>query len=89
VPIGRPVANTRVYILDEHRQPVPAGCVGELYIGGAGVARGYRNRPELTAELFLPDPFAAMPGSRMYRSGDLVRLRCDGAIEFRAVGTIR
>jgi amino acid adenylation domain-containing protein len=81
-PIGRPVANTRCYILDDYRQLVPAGCVGELYVGGAGVAHGYCNRPELTAERFLPDPFAGRPGARMYRTGDRARFRSDGAIEF-------
>ncbi|MEV6839751.1 amino acid adenylation domain-containing protein [Streptomyces sp. NPDC051133] len=82
VPIGRPVRNTFVYLLDEQRDPVPPGAVGEIYIGGAGIARGYRNQPGLTAERFLPDPFT--PGSpRMYRTGDLGRFRDDGALEFQ------
>ncbi|HEY0607383.1 MAG TPA: amino acid adenylation domain-containing protein, partial [Herpetosiphonaceae bacterium] len=82
VPIGKPIANTQLYILDRYAQPVPIGVVGELYIGGAGVARGYLNRPELTAEKFVPDPFAAEPGARLYRSGDLARYLPDGTIEF-------
>ncbi|MBI3898385.1 MAG: amino acid adenylation domain-containing protein [Gammaproteobacteria bacterium] len=80
--IGRPIANTRIYILDAHRQPVPMGVVGELYIGGAGVARGYLNRPDLTAERFLPDPFVADPEARIYKTGDLARHRPNGDIEF-------
>src|SRR5262249_52334095 len=80
--IGRPIANTRVYLLDGHGQPAPLGAVGEIYIGGAGVARGYLNRPELTAERFLRDPFSAEPGARMYRTGDLGRYLPEGNIEF-------
>jgi len=81
-PIGRPLANTRIYILDAHGEPVPVGVTGELYIGGAGVARGYLNRPELTAEKFLQDPFTDDPKGRMYRTGDLGRWLGDGNIEF-------
>ncbi|KAF9303913.1 hypothetical protein BGZ74_002792 [Mortierella antarctica] len=77
-PIGRPIPNKRIYLLDPHGNPVPLGTVGELYIGGVGVARGYLNRPELTAEVFLPDPFVGGSEARMYKSGDLARYLPDG-----------
>jgi len=80
VPIGRPIANTQLYILDAHLQPAPVGVPGELHIGGVGLARGYLNRPELTAERFIPNPFEG--GARLYKTGDLARYRPDGAIEF-------
>ncbi|MDD4919031.1 MAG: amino acid adenylation domain-containing protein, partial [candidate division Zixibacteria bacterium] len=80
--IGRPIANSRIYILDAQGQPVPVGVAGEIHIGGAGVARGYLNQAELTAERFLADPFAQEPHARMYKTGDLARYREDGNIEF-------
>ncbi len=82
VPIGHPIANTQVYVLDPHLQPVPVGITGELYIGGDGLGRGYLNRPELTAQRFIRDPFSQQPGARLYKTGDQVRYRADGAIEF-------
>ena len=82
IPIGRPIANTQIYILDGHREPVPIGVAGEIHIGGDGVGRGYLNRAELTAERFLADPFSPVPHARMYRTGDLGRWRADGNIEF-------
>ncbi|ERT10192.1 non-ribosomal peptide synthetase, partial [Photorhabdus temperata] len=80
--IGRPVKNTCIYLLDKDGQPVPLGCIGEMYIGGVGVARGYLNRPELSAERFIPDPFSPVSGARMYRTGDLARYLPDGDLEF-------
>jgi hypothetical protein len=80
--LGQPLANTHVYILDGHLNPVPVGVPGELHIGGAGVARGYRNRPELTAKKFIKDPFRDEPAARLYKTGDLVRYWPDGNIEF-------
>jgi amino acid adenylation domain-containing protein len=83
VPIGRPIANTRVYILNEDLEPLPVGEDGELFVGGDSLALGYLNQPELTEERFIPDPFASAPGQRLYRTGDLARYRKDGNIEFR------
>jgi arthrofactin-type cyclic lipopeptide synthetase B len=80
--IGRPMANAKIYLLDDQQRPVPVGVAGELYVGGAGVARGYLQRPELTAERFLDDPFSDEPQARMYRTGDLARWLADGTIEY-------
>lgn len=82
VHIGRPIANSQVYLLDKYLQPVPQGVPGEIYLGGEGLARGYLNRPELTTEKFIPNPFSAGPGSRLYRTGDLARYLPDGNLEY-------
>ena len=82
VPIGRPVANTQIYILDKNLEPVPEGVAGELHIGGVQVARGYLNRPELTEEKFIPDPFSKHPNARLYKTGDLARYLTDGTIQY-------
>ncbi|WP_457654564.1 non-ribosomal peptide synthetase [Rhodocaloribacter sp.] len=82
VPLGRPIDNTTVYVLDAHGRPLPVGVTGELYVGGAGLARGYLHRPELTAERFVPDPFSEAPGARLYRTGDLGRFLPNGDIVF-------
>ena len=82
VPIGRPIGNTSILLLDPEGQPVPIGVPGELHIGGVNLARGYLGRPELTAEKFIPDGFGGQPGARLYRTGDLARFRPDGEVEF-------
>jgi hypothetical protein len=82
LPIGRPIANTQIYLLDRHSNPVPIGVPGEVHIGGPGVARGYVRRPQLTAEKFVSNPFDATPGGRLYKTGDLARYLPDGNIEF-------
>ena len=81
-PIGRPIPNARIYILNDALRPLPIGVAGHMHIGGVSLARGYLNRPDLTAEKFIPDPFSAEPGARMYKTGDLARYRPDGNIEF-------
>ena len=82
VPIGHPISNTRVYVVDRHNQPVPVGVTGELLVGGDGLANGYLHQEELTAERFISDPFSNEPDARLYRTGDLVRWRADGELEF-------
>ncbi|MFN6570003.1 non-ribosomal peptide synthetase [Dendronalium sp. ChiSLP03b] len=82
ISIGRPIANQQIYILDTYLQPVPIGVPGELYVGGAGLSRGYLNRPDTTAEKFIPHPFSDEPGARLYKTGDLARYQPDGNIEF-------
>src|SRR6185295_14633225 len=82
MPIGRPLANTQLYVLDHLLRPMPIGVTGELYVGGTGVGRGYLNYPERTAEVFLADPFSAEPGRRLYRTGDLARYLPDANLEF-------
>ena len=81
-PIGHPIANTQIYVLDANMELVPIGVPGEMYIGGETVARGYHNRPELTAVRFVPHPFSLRPGQRLYRTGDLARYLPDGLLEF-------
>ena len=82
VHVGRPIGNTRVYLLNSHLQPVPIGVPGEIHIGGAGVGRGYLNQPELTAQKFIADPFSNAPGARLYKTGDMGRFLPDGTVEF-------
>src|SRR5204863_7392813 len=82
ISIGRPLANTQIYLLDESLNPVPPGVAGELYIGGDGLARGYLDRPELTAEKFIHHPYSSDPGARVYRTGDLARYLPSGELEF-------
>jgi acyl carrier protein len=82
IPIGRPIANTQIYLLDHHMQLVPIGVPGELHVGGDGLARGYFNRPELTTSRFVPNPFSSTPGARLYKTGDWARYLPDGNIEY-------
>jgi non-ribosomal peptide synthetase component F len=82
VPIGRPIGNIRIYLLDQYLEPAPVGIPREVYVGGIGLARGYFNRPELAAEKFIPNPFSREPGSRLYRTRDLARYGPSGKIEF-------
>ena len=83
IPLGRPIANTQLYVLDSNMEPVPVGVIGEIYAGGEGLARGYLDRPELTAEKFVPHPFAQNPGLRLYRTGDLGRFLKNGNVEYK------
>ena len=82
VSIGRPIANTHAYVLDDYFQLLPIGVPGELYLSGAGLARGYLNRPELTADKFVPNPFSQEPGGRLYKTGDRARWLADGNLDF-------
>ncbi|MCP4661161.1 MAG: AMP-binding protein, partial [bacterium] len=82
ISLGRPIANTAIYLLDGHGSPVPSGVAGELSIAGSGLSRGYLHRPALTAASFVPHPFSTTPGARLYRTGDLARYRPDGSLEF-------
>ncbi|BAY15303.1 amino acid adenylation domain-containing protein [Anabaenopsis circularis NIES-21] len=82
VPLGRPIANTQIYILDQYLQPLPMGVAGELYIAGLGIGQGYLHRPDLTADRFIPNPFSTEPGTRLYKTGDLGRYLPDGTVEF-------
>src|SRR5262249_25888422 len=82
VPIGRPTANNEIYVLDTHLEPVPIGIPGELFIGGSGLAQAYLRSPDLSGPRFIPHPFSALPGRRLYRTGDMVRFIADGQLEF-------
>ena len=88
-PLGRPIANTQIYLLDRYRSPVPIGVSGEMYIGGDSVARGYLNQPKLTAEKFISDPFSTKPEARLYKSGDVARYLPDGPMSFLGDSTFR